>query len=156
MIDLITAFVWVHNFNQQLKWERRAMGNISSKIALMILVILVSTASEGETWEEMEEIRTLSVSERIELRRKATSGDSEASYRLALFYGDYQSYDFIQYFFFLMLSAEQGNCNALEDFYHLQKGPIDEEFRIDGEWKKMRTRCAMDRHMSQSGLRLEE
>lgn len=54
------------------------------------------------------EIRALSIEQRAALRQKAVAGDSDASYRLALRYGDYESYDFAQYFFFLLLSAEQG------------------------------------------------
>lgn len=87
---------------------RLLRANQWATLLLGVLSCLASGMSHGQAWEEMMEIRGLSIEQRAALRQKAVAGDSDASYRLALLYGDYESYDFAQYFFFLLLSAEQG------------------------------------------------
>ncbi|HRD73538.1 MAG: hypothetical protein E6Q42_01545 [Dechloromonas sp.] len=79
---------------------RLLRANQWATLLLGVLSCLAPGMSHGQAWEEMMEIRALSIEQRAALRQKAVSGDSDASYRLALLYGDYESYDFAQYFSF--------------------------------------------------------
>lgn len=53
------------------------------------------------------------------LRLRALGGDSESSFRLSEIYGDDNK--LLDLHFWLRLSAEQGNCRALEELHRLER-----------------------------------
>lgn len=130
------------------------MGHNFAKEIAWTFLLLVPFGGLAQTWEEFEAVRSHSTEEILELRRSAVNGNSDASYELSLYYSDYKSFSFIEHFFFLLLSAEQGDCRAVVEFYRLQQQKtLDDGFQVPGDWGKLKRACSLADNMDRAVLK---
>lgn len=80
--------------------------------------------------------------DRIELLRlQAVAGHSRSAYELAMHHVYCEHGDVRNYLFFLRLAAEQGNCDALDEFAQQQRRDYPEALKAPGDWRARARQC---------------
>lgn len=69
-----------------------------------------------------------------EVAKRALNGTSADSYRLARHYSSHENYRFLDYFFYLRLSVEQGSCEGIKEMQKLQDFGVKDDFAMKEDW----------------------
>lgn len=92
-----------------------------SLASLMLILPQIFTCALATQWINPEVAGQMSASELDKARESALAGSGDDAYRLSQFYGHHRNLNFIDYYFFLRLSAEQGDCRGILEFSDFQK-----------------------------------
>lgn len=65
---------------------------------------------------------------------RSIKGDASASYKISHYFSSEETYDFLNYYFYLRLGAQQGSCDGLREFRKLQKDSnLRAEFKVSAD-----------------------
>lgn len=116
------------------------MENIFTKVIFIFILALspcLAIAELDSSWT-----RNVTEKEIKDMRKMAVKGDPESSYRLSFLYGRHEHFSFIEYFFYLRLAAEQGDCRAVIEFNDLQRSEtILRDFIVPEDFEQRARRC---------------
>lgn len=129
------------------------MEKILASVALAIALGSSCSVTASSNWADLEWIRRITAEEIATLKQAAVRGDADSSYKLSAVYGYHDSYSFINYFFYLRLAAEQGDCRAILEFDSLQKRKTLSSDFVVPEKMEMQVRRCRSESRKRTGLK---
>lgn len=113
-------------------------------VAMGLTAFFLSSGFSSASADLNDRARQGRLSERQvqELRSDAVNGDASASLLLAYFYNARLTHNAASHLFYLRLSAEQGNCEAIYLFaVEQRRSELPVEVRSKEDWEARRKEC---------------